>query len=93
MAGYFGGWVDTVIMRWMDVLLAFPTILLALAVVFACVGIAIAVAVVIYAIIGFVTLGRRLMKSNDGAGMPLPSPSPLACARRMKRFSKRWKRL
>jgi peptide/nickel transport system permease protein len=26
MAGYFGGWLDTVIMRLMDVLLAFPSI-------------------------------------------------------------------
>lgn len=33
MAGYFGGWVDSVVMRWMDILLAFPTILLALAVI------------------------------------------------------------
>jgi peptide/nickel transport system permease protein len=32
-AGYFGKWVDAVIMRWMDVMLAFPTILLALAVI------------------------------------------------------------
>lgn len=33
IAGYYGGWVDTVIMRLMDVLLAFPGILLALAIV------------------------------------------------------------
>lgn len=33
LAGYFGGWVDTVIMRVMDVLLAFPAILLAIAIV------------------------------------------------------------
>ena len=31
MAGYFGGWVDTIIMRICDVLLAFPGILLAIA--------------------------------------------------------------
>src|SRR5690606_34189689 len=30
VAGYFGGWVDTVIMRVMDVILAFPSLLLAL---------------------------------------------------------------
>ena len=30
VAGYFGGWVDTVIMRIMDVILAFPSLLLAL---------------------------------------------------------------
>ena len=33
LAGYFGGWVDTVIMRLMDILLAFPAILLAIAIV------------------------------------------------------------
>ncbi|MGQ9833972.1 MAG: ABC transporter permease [Candidatus Villigracilaceae bacterium] len=32
-AGYFGGWVDNVIMRVMDVLLAFPSLLLAIAIV------------------------------------------------------------
>jgi len=30
LAGFFGGWVDTVIMRIMDVILAFPSLLLAL---------------------------------------------------------------
>src|SRR5690606_18195850 len=30
LAGYFGGWVDTVIMRVMDIILAFPSLLLAL---------------------------------------------------------------
>jgi dipeptide transport system permease protein len=30
VAGFFGGWVDTVIMRVMDVVLAFPSLLLAL---------------------------------------------------------------
>ncbi len=33
VAGYFGGWVDNVIMRVMDVLLAFPELLLAIAIV------------------------------------------------------------
>ena len=33
IAGYFGGWLDSLIMRFMDILLAFPGILLALAVV------------------------------------------------------------
>ena len=31
ISGYFGGWVDSVIMRLLDILFAFPTILLALA--------------------------------------------------------------
>lgn len=33
VAGYLGGWVDNVIMRMMDVLLAFPSLLLAIAIV------------------------------------------------------------
>lgn len=33
LAGYIGGWVDNVIMRFMDVLLAFPSLLLAIAIV------------------------------------------------------------
>lgn len=33
VAGYLGGWADTIIMRFMDVLLAFPELLLAIAIV------------------------------------------------------------
>ncbi|MCT4631213.1 MAG: ABC transporter permease [Firmicutes bacterium] len=33
IAGYFGGWIDNIIMRFMDILFAFPSILLALAIV------------------------------------------------------------
>lgn len=33
ISGYFGGWLDNVIMRFMDVLLAFPSLLLAIAIV------------------------------------------------------------
>src|SRR5262249_28620741 len=33
IAGYFGGWWDNIIMRVMDVLLAFPSLLLAIAIV------------------------------------------------------------
>ena len=33
MAGYFGGWVDTVIMRLMDIMLSIPGLLLAIAIV------------------------------------------------------------
>lgn len=33
LAGYIGGWVDNAIMRFMDVLLAFPSLLLAIAIV------------------------------------------------------------
>ena len=33
VAGYLGGWADNIIMRFMDVLLAFPSLLLAIAIV------------------------------------------------------------
>ncbi len=33
IAGYYGGWADTLIMRAMDVILAFPTVILAIAVI------------------------------------------------------------
>jgi peptide/nickel transport system permease protein len=33
ISGYFGGWTDNIIMRFMDVLLAFPSLLLAIAIV------------------------------------------------------------
>jgi ABC-type dipeptide/oligopeptide/nickel transport system permease subunit len=33
LSGYFGGWIDNIIMRVMDVLLAFPSLLLAIAIV------------------------------------------------------------
>lgn len=33
MAGYFGGWTDTIIMRFIDMMLAFPGILLALVII------------------------------------------------------------
>lgn len=33
IAGYAGGWTDTIIMRFMDILLAFPSLLLAIAIV------------------------------------------------------------
>ncbi|MEZ4638954.1 MAG: ABC transporter permease [Caldilineaceae bacterium] len=33
VAAYYGGWVDTVIMRSMDIVLAFPTVILAIAVI------------------------------------------------------------
>ena len=33
IAGYVGGWIDNLIMRTMDVLLAFPSLLLAIAIV------------------------------------------------------------
>ena len=32
-SGYLGGWVDTLVMRLMDIMLAFPALLLAIAIV------------------------------------------------------------
>ena len=33
IAGFFGGWIDEIVSRFIDIMLAFPSILLALAVV------------------------------------------------------------
>ena len=33
IAGYYGGWVDSVIMRSLDIIMAFPTVILAIAVI------------------------------------------------------------
>src|SRR5512142_1809555 len=33
ISGYYGGWIDSLVMRFMDILLAFPGILLAIAIV------------------------------------------------------------
>ena len=33
VAGYYGGWIDTILARFMDILLSFPVLLFALAIV------------------------------------------------------------
>jgi peptide/nickel transport system permease protein len=57
MAGYFGGWADRVIMRIADIQLAFPFILLAMAII-AVAGPGLAKLIVILALSGWVTYAR-----------------------------------
>jgi peptide/nickel transport system permease protein len=57
VAGYFGGWVDDVISRTMDVLLAFPGILLAIAMV-AVLGPSLTNVVLALSVIGWVSYAR-----------------------------------
>lgn len=57
VAGYFGGWFDTVISRFFDILLAFPSILLAIAIV-TILGPGLVNALIAIAIIGVPTYGR-----------------------------------
>lgn len=60
ISGYYGGKVDTVIMRFIDILLAFPGILLALAIVTILGGslINVTIAVAIYSVPGFARIVR-----------------------------------
>jgi peptide/nickel transport system permease protein len=57
MSGYFGGWIDTIIMRVTDILLAFPGILLAIALV-AVLGPSLNNVVLALVIIGWVAYAR-----------------------------------
>ncbi|MDQ0216824.1 peptide/nickel transport system permease protein [Oikeobacillus pervagus] len=57
LAGYYGRWVDTIISRFFDILLAFPSILLAIAVV-AMLGPSLQNALIAIAIINVPTFGR-----------------------------------
>ncbi|WP_409294214.1 ABC transporter permease [Peribacillus sp. SCS-26] len=59
IAGYYGKWVDTIISRFFDILLAFPSILLAIAVV-AVLGPSLRNALIAIAIINVPTFGRLL---------------------------------
>ncbi|PLT36033.1 ABC transporter permease [Bacillus sp. V5-8f] len=59
VAGYYGKWVDTVISRIFDIILAFPSILLAIAVV-AALGPSLRNALIAIAIINVPTFGRLL---------------------------------
>ena len=62
IAGYFGGWIDTVLMRPIDVLLAFPALLLAIAII-AIVGPGSSVALVAIAVIYLPILSRVVRSS------------------------------
>jgi peptide/nickel transport system permease protein len=57
VAGYFGKWVDTLISRFFDILLAFPSILLAIAIV-AVLGPSLQNALIAIAVINIPTFGR-----------------------------------
>ncbi|OZM57502.1 peptide ABC transporter permease [Lottiidibacillus patelloidae] len=57
LAGYFGRWVDTIISRLFDILLAFPSILLAIAIV-AVLGPSLQNALIAIAVINIPTFGR-----------------------------------
>lgn len=57
LAGYYGGWVDRVLMRLADVQLAFPSILLALAVV-AFLGSSLWIVILVLGIAGWVSYAR-----------------------------------
>lgn len=59
LAGYFGGWVDTVISRIFDIVLAFPSILLSIAIV-TILGPGLQNALMAIAIIGVPTYGRLI---------------------------------
>lgn len=59
MAGYMGGWTDRLLMRLTDVQLAFPTLLLALAVI-GFVGPSLATVIVVLGITGWVSYARVL---------------------------------
>lgn len=83
MAGYLGGWTETVLMRLMDILLSFPYLLLAIAVV-ATLGTGLqntTLAVGIWAMPGFARLtrgqvvsikNREYVQSARAVGVPLP---------------------
>ncbi|SDY62659.1 ABC transporter permease [Thermoactinomyces sp. DSM 45892] len=62
VAGFYGGWRDTIISRFFDILLAFPSILLAIAIV-AMLGRSLSNALLAIAIINIPTFGR-LMRSK-----------------------------
>jgi peptide/nickel transport system permease protein len=88
LAGYYGGWMETVIMRFTDILMAFPYILLAIAIV-AGLGPGLRNAMIAIAIVGFplytrlvrgVVLSIRAREFVEAA-RALGSPDPLILLR------------
>ena len=59
IAGYFGGWIDTVISRCFDIILAFPSIMLSIAIV-TILGLGLTNALIAVAIVGVPTYGRLI---------------------------------
>ena len=88
VAGYYGGWAETVIMRFTDILMAFPYILLAIAIV-AGLGPGLRNAMIAIAIVGFPLYTRLVrgvvlsVRSREfvEAAHALGSPDPLILLR------------
>jgi dipeptide transport system permease protein len=85
VAGYFGGWIDTVIMRLMDIILAFPSLLLALVLV-AVLGPGLTNAMIAIALVNqphFVRLTRAAVLNERGKDYVIGSKVAGACTLRL----------
>jgi peptide/nickel transport system permease protein len=60
IAGYFGGWIDGVLMRTTDVIIAMPFILVVIAVTAAFGGVSLTVLVLVIALLGWFEIGRLM---------------------------------
>ena len=60
LAGYYGGWVDQVLMRTTDVIIAMPFILVVIAVTAAFGGVSLTVLVLVIALLGWFEIGRLM---------------------------------
>ena len=84
IAGYFGGWVDNVIMRVVDIVVAFPFYVLVIALVFV-LGPGIAASIIAITLVGWVSYARIIRgeilvaKRQDYVTAASPAACP-ACA-------------
>jgi len=62
LAGFYGGWLDTVLMRFTDVLLAFPYLVLALAII-AVIGSGVTSVILVTGFLGWLAIARVLRSS------------------------------
>jgi len=60
LAGYYGGWIDNVLMRMTDVIIAMPFILVVIAVTAAFGGVSLTVLVAVIALLGWFEIGRLM---------------------------------
>ena len=60
VAGYYGGWIDNVLMRTTDVIIAMPFILVVIAVTAAFGGVSLTVLVAVIALLGWFEIGRLM---------------------------------
>jgi peptide/nickel transport system permease protein len=60
IAGYYGGWIDNVLMRTTDVIIAMPFILVVIAVTAAFGGVSLTVLVLVIALLGWFEIGRLM---------------------------------